>query len=146
MEEAQENYSQEDEVRGINVHLSIEGTNSNGHGEERNENMNMDATITNLQKDVQIHKADNERLMKPKEQQDDFNMKLLEGLNIIEKKLDKESGSSKSGSHKSHDEKRKSRSFRRHHHHSSRHSNKRSHKISSPSLVRKHKRSGVDEL
>jgi hypothetical protein len=68
MEEAQGNYSHEDEVRGMDVHLSIEGTNSNGHGEERDENMNMAKTIKTLQKDVQIHKADNERLMRAEEQ------------------------------------------------------------------------------
>ena len=84
----------------MDVHLGMEGTNSNGHGEERNEDMNMDETIKNLQKDVQSHKSNNGRLMKAKEQQDDFNMKLLEGLNIIENKLVKESGSSKSRSHK----------------------------------------------
>ena len=48
MEEAQENYSQQDESRGVDVHLDIEGMNSNGHGEERNENMNMVETIKNL--------------------------------------------------------------------------------------------------
>jgi hypothetical protein len=107
MEEAQGNYSHQDESRVVDVHLGIEGMNSNGHGEERNENMNMAETIKNLQKDVQIHKADNERLMKSKEQQDDFNMNLLEGLNRIEKKLVKESGSCKSRSHKPSEEKRK---------------------------------------
>jgi hypothetical protein len=66
MEEAQGNYSQEDEVRGLDVHLSIDGTNSNGHGEERNENMNMAETIKKLQKDVQSHKGDNERFMRAK--------------------------------------------------------------------------------
>jgi hypothetical protein len=39
--------------------LGMEGTNSNGHGEERNEDMNMVETIKNLQKDVQIYKDDN---------------------------------------------------------------------------------------
>ena len=67
MEETQDNYSQEDEVMGMDAHLSIEGTNSNGHGEERDENMNMAETIKNLHKDVQIHKYDNERLMRAKE-------------------------------------------------------------------------------
>jgi hypothetical protein len=67
MEEAQGNYSQEDESRGMDVHLGMEGTNSNEHGEERNEDMNMAETIKNLQKDVQSHKDDNERLMKAKE-------------------------------------------------------------------------------
>jgi hypothetical protein len=69
-------------------------------------------------------------------------VKLLESLNIIENKLDKESGSNKSRNHRSHDEKIKARSVSRHHHHSPRNSNKRSHISSSPSLVRKYKGSG----
>jgi hypothetical protein len=73
-------------------------------------------------------------------------MKLLEGLNRIEKKLVKESGLRKSGSHKPSDEKRKERSVSRHHHHSQRHLTKRACINSSPSPVRRHKRSGVDEL
>jgi hypothetical protein len=67
-------------------------------------------------------------------------------LNRIENKLDKESGSSKYGSHRPSDDKRRAISVSRHHHHSPRHSNKRAHNSSSPSPVRKHKRSGVDEL
>jgi hypothetical protein len=100
MDDAQEAYSQEDEIRGMNVQLGMEGTNSNGHGEEKDDNMNMVETIRNLQKYVQSHKVDNERLMKSKEQQEDFNMKLMKSLDIIENKLDKESGSNKSGSHR----------------------------------------------
>jgi hypothetical protein len=146
MEESQGTYSQEDEIRGMDVHLGIKGTNSNGHGDERNENMNMAETIRKLQKDVQSHKDDNERLLKSKEQQDDFNMNLLQILNIIKNKLDKESGSSKSGSHGPLDEKTRERSVSRHHHHSPRHSNKREHSSSSPSPFKKNKRSGVDEL
>jgi hypothetical protein len=57
--------------------LGIEGTNSNGHGEGRDENMNMVETIETLQKDVQSHKYDNERLMIAKEKQDEFNVKLM---------------------------------------------------------------------
>jgi hypothetical protein len=67
MEEAQGTYIQEDEIRGIDVHLGIEGTNSNGQGEGRDENMNMVETIKNFQKDFQIHKDDNERIMRAKE-------------------------------------------------------------------------------
>jgi hypothetical protein len=52
----------------VDVHLGMEGTNSNIHGEERNEDMNMVETIKKLHKDVQSHKVDNERLMKAKEQ------------------------------------------------------------------------------
>jgi hypothetical protein len=84
--------------------------------------------------------------MRAKEQQKDFNMNLMQILNIIKKKLDKESGSSKSGSHMPPDQKIRTRSVNRHQHHSSRHSNKRSHNSSSPSPIRNHKRSGVDEL
>jgi hypothetical protein len=146
MEEAQGTYSQEYEIIGMDVHLGIEGTNSNGHGGEKDENLTMAETIKNFQKDVQSHKVDNERLMRAKEQQDDFNMKLLESLNRIEKKLDKESGSRKSGSHKSPDGKRRTRSVSKNHHHSPRHSNKRSHSSSSPSPVRNHKRYEVEEL
>jgi len=99
-----------------------------------------------LQTDVQSDKADNERLMKAKEQQEDFNMKLMKSLDKIEKNLDKESGSSKSGSHGTPEGKGRSRSDSRHHYHSQRHSNRRAHISSSPSRVRKHRRSGVDEL
>jgi hypothetical protein len=67
MEDTQGAYNQEDEIRGMDVHMGIEGTNSNGHGEGKEENMNMVETIKNLQKYVQIHKDDNERLMKAKE-------------------------------------------------------------------------------
>ena len=67
MEEAQGTYNQGDEIRGMDVHLGIEGTNSNGHGEGRDENMNMVETIKNLEKDVQRHKYDNEMIMRAKE-------------------------------------------------------------------------------
>jgi hypothetical protein len=67
-------------------------------------------------------------------------------LNIIENKLDKESGSSKSGSLRSPDEKRRTISVSRHHRHSPRHFNKRAHNNSSQSPIMKHERSRVDEL
>jgi hypothetical protein len=60
--------------------------------------------------------------------------------------LDKESGSRKYGSHRPPDEKITTRSVSRNHHHSPRHSNKREQNNSSPSPIRKHKSSGVDEL
>ena len=73
-------------------------------------------------------------------------MKLLEGLNRIEKKLVKESDSSRSESHKSSEDKGKVKSASRHHHHPLRHSHKRAGNISSLSPIRRYKRSGVDEL
>jgi hypothetical protein len=62
-----EAYIQEDEIRGMDFHMGIEGTNSNGHGEGKEESMNLVDTIKNFQKDVQSYKVDNERLMKLKE-------------------------------------------------------------------------------
>jgi hypothetical protein len=59
MEEAQGTYIQQYESGGMVVHLGIEGRNSNGHEEGRDENMNMEETIKNLQKDVQSNKSDN---------------------------------------------------------------------------------------
>jgi hypothetical protein len=72
-------------------------------------------------------------------------MKLMQSLERIEKKLDKESESTKSGSQGSPGDKRRT-SVSRHHCHSSRHSNKRAHNNSSTSPVRKHKRYGVYEI
>ena len=73
-------------------------------------------------------------------------MKLLEGLNIIEKKLAKESDSSRFESHKSSEEKREVKSASRHHHHSHRHSHKRAGNSSSLSPVIRYKRSRMDDL
>jgi len=70
----------------------------------------------------------------------------MKRLDKIEKKLDKESGSSKSRSHETPEKKGSSRNGSRHHRHSQKHSHRRSHSSSSPSPVRKHRRSGVDEL
>jgi hypothetical protein len=129
------------------VSLSNEGTNSNVHEEGKEESMNLVETIKIMQKDVQIYKVDNERLMRVKEQQEGFNIKLMQSLDIIEKKMDKETESRKLGSHGSHDESRLTRSVGRNHHHSPRKSTRRAHSISSPSPIRKHKRRPrIDEL
>jgi hypothetical protein len=58
--------------------------------------MNLVETIKSFQMDVLSHKADNERLMKSKEQHEDFNIKLMHSLDIIEKNMDKQTDSSKS--------------------------------------------------
>jgi hypothetical protein len=114
--------------------MGNERTESNGHKEGKEESMNLVETIKSLQKYVQSYKVDNERLMKSKEQQDGFNIKLLQSLDIIEKKMDKKTKSSKSKSHRSHDKIRETRSVDRHHQHSPRHLVRGAHSISSPSL------------
>jgi hypothetical protein len=60
--------------------------------------------------------------------------------------LDKESGSNKSGSHRSLDVKRREGSGNKHHQHSRRHSKRRPHNSSSPYPTRNHRISKVDEL
>jgi hypothetical protein len=84
--------------------------------------------------------------MKAREKQGEFNIKLIQRMERIEKKLDKDNDSSRSGSHRFPNEKRKSRSVGRHHHHSQGNSKMRLHNSSSPSPTRKHRSSGVDEL
>jgi hypothetical protein len=73
-------------------------------------------------------------------------MKLIQSLEIIENKLDKESGSNKLGSHGTPEKKGRSRSGSIHHHHSQKNSHRLSQSSSSPSPIKKHKRYGVDEL
>jgi hypothetical protein len=72
------------------VHMGNEGTHSNGHGEGREESMNLVETIKIRKKDVMSYKVDNERLMKYKEQDEGFNIKLMQILDIIENNMDKE--------------------------------------------------------
>jgi hypothetical protein len=67
MEYTQGYYNQDDEIRGMYVNMCNEGTNSNGHGEGKEERMNLVETIKILQTKVQSFKDDNERLMKSKE-------------------------------------------------------------------------------
>jgi hypothetical protein len=67
MEDTQGAYIQEYEIKEMYVHMCNEGTNSNGHGEGKEEIMNLVEAIKSLQKDVQSYKVDNERLMKDTE-------------------------------------------------------------------------------
>jgi hypothetical protein len=102
------------------------------HGEGKEESINLVETIKSLQRYVLRYKVDNERLMKYQEQQNGFNIKLLQSLDKIEKKVYKETDSSKSKDHRSHVKKEEYRSDGRHNHHSPRHSIRR--EYSSPSL------------
>jgi hypothetical protein len=79
-------------------------------------------TIKSLQRYVLSYKSDNGRIMKVKEQQGVFNIKLLEILDRIKNKMDKGTELSKSKSHRSHDKKEEYISIDRHPNHSPRHS------------------------
>jgi hypothetical protein len=85
--------------------------------------------------------------MKSKEKHKYFNIKLMKILDRIEKMMGNDIDSSRSISHRYHDERERTISVGRNHHHSLRHLTKISHRISSPSPVRKYKKmSRVDEL
>ena len=71
---------------------------------------------------------------------------MLKNLEKIEKKLEKESDSSKTGSRRTPERKRRLRSGSRHRRHSPKHSSKKACSSLSPYPTRKHRRSGVDEL
>jgi hypothetical protein len=73
-------------------------------------------------------------------------LKLIRSLDRIEKKLERECDTRKTGSCRTPERKRGSRSVRRYHHHSPKHPSKEAPSSSSPSPTRKHRRSGVDEL
>jgi subtilase family serine protease len=68
MEEAQNASSSKNEARGMDVCLGIEGSNSNGHGEEIDKEGSMMKIIERLQKYVQTHRVDNRNLMKARDQ------------------------------------------------------------------------------
>jgi hypothetical protein len=55
MEEAQNASSLENDVKGMDFHLGVERSNSNGHGEEIDEEGHMMKIIERLQKDAQTH-------------------------------------------------------------------------------------------
>jgi hypothetical protein len=48
MEEAQNDFSSENEAKEMDVHLGVEGSNSNGHGEEIDKEGNMMKIIERL--------------------------------------------------------------------------------------------------
>jgi hypothetical protein len=52
--------------------------------------MNWIETVKIFHKYVQSYKDDNERLMRAKAQQDDFNFKLMQSLEKIENNMDKD--------------------------------------------------------
>lgn len=122
----------------MDIHLGVEGSNFNGHGEELDKEGNMMQIIEKLQKDAQTHRVDIRNLRKAQEKQGEFNVKLLKSLERIENKLEKESDSSKTWSRRTPEKKRRSRSARRHRRCSPKHSNKETHISSSHQIWRRY--------
>jgi hypothetical protein len=146
MEEVQIASNSENEREGRNVNLGVEGSNSNGKGKEMDKEGHMMKIIERFQKDSQARRVDRRNLMRIRDRQGEFNLKMLKNLERIERKLEKESDTRKTGSRRTLDRKRISRSGSRHHRRSPNHSDNEAHSSSSPSPTRKHRRSGVDEL
>jgi hypothetical protein len=146
MEEVQIASNSENEREGRKVNLGFEGSNSNGQGKEMDKEGHMMKIIEILQKDAQAHRADSRKLMKVRDRQGEFNLRMLKSLERIEKKLEKESDSRKTESHRTPERKRRSRSVSRHRRRSPKHSNREAHSSSSPSPTRKHRIFGMDEL
>jgi hypothetical protein len=146
MEEVWIASNSENEREGRNVNLGVEGSNSNGQGKEMDKEGHMMKIIERLQKDAQARRDDSRKLMKVRDKQGEFNLRMLKSLERIEKKLEKESDSSKTESRRTPERKRRSRSVSRHRRRSPKHSSREAHSSSSPSPTRKHRRSGMDEL
>jgi hypothetical protein len=90
--------SSEKEREGMDVHLEFEGSNSNGLRKEMDKEGNMMKIVEKLQKDAQTHRTDSRNLRKIWDKQGEFNLKLLKSLERIEKKLEKEGDSRRTGS------------------------------------------------
>jgi hypothetical protein len=102
--------------------------------------------IKRLQKDAQARLANSRKLMKIRDRQGEFNLKMLKSLERIEKKLEKGSDTRKSRSVRTPKGRRRWRSGNRHYYLSPKHSSKETHSSSSPSPTRKHQKYGKDEL
>jgi hypothetical protein len=146
MEEVRIASNSENEREGRDVNLGVEGLNSNGHGRELDKEGHVMKIIERLKKYAQAHRDDSRNLMRVRDQQGEFNLKMLKSLEIIERKLEKESDTKKTGIPRTPKRKRRLRSGSRNRRRSPKHSGKEAHSSSSPSPTRKHRRSGVDEL
>ena len=136
----------EDEHKGKDVNLGVEGSNSNGHGKEMDKEGHIMKILEGLQREAKERRADSRKLMKVKDRQGKLNLKFLQSLERIEKKLEKGRDSSTTESHRDHGGRSRSRSGSRNYHLSLKHSSRETHSSSSPSPTRKHQKFGKDEL
>ena len=79
----------EDEQEGKDVNLGVEGSNSNGHGKEKDKEENIMKILEGLQRKAKARRDDSRKLMKVKDRQGKLNLKFLQSLERIEKKLEK---------------------------------------------------------
>ena len=88
IEYAWRTYSYDDEFGVLYVFYGVDGS------KYKENHIKMVETIKGLQKCIYFYEVDNEMIMKDQEKQDDFNVKLMKSLEIIEKKMCKETESS----------------------------------------------------
>jgi hypothetical protein len=134
----------ENKIKGRDANFGVVVSNSYGHRGELYKEGHVMKIIEILQKDAQARRADSRKLMRVRDRQGEFNLKMLKNLERIERKLEKESDISKTRSRKTPERKRRSRSGSRHRHLSPKHSDKEAHSGSIPSPTKKNRRSGVD--
>jgi hypothetical protein len=136
----------EDEQEGKYVNQGVEGSSFNGHGKEMDKEGHMMKIIEGLQREAKECRADSQKLMKVRDRQGKLNLRFLQSLEIIEKKIEKGRDSSTMESRRTHGRRSRSRSGSRHHSRSQRRSGSKAHSSSSPSPTRKHQKSGREEL
>jgi hypothetical protein len=78
-----------DEREGKDVNMGVEGSNSNGHGKEKDKEGHIMKIIEGLQREAKARRADSRKLMKVRDRQGELNLKFLKSLERIEKKLEK---------------------------------------------------------
>jgi hypothetical protein len=135
-----------DEREGKDVNMGVEGSNSSGHGKEKDKEGHIMKIIEGLQREAKALQANSQKLMKVRDRQGELNLKFLKSLERIEKKLEKGRDSSMTESRRTNGRRRRSRSGSRHLSRSQRHSDRKTHSSSSPSPTRKHRKSGKEEL
>jgi hypothetical protein len=77
-----------DEREGKDVNVEVEGSNSDGHGKEKDKEGHIMKIIEGLQREAQARRADSRKLMKVRDRQGVLNLKFLKSLERIERKLE----------------------------------------------------------
>jgi hypothetical protein len=126
----------EDEREGKDDNLGVEGSNSNGHGKEKDKEEHIMKILEGLQREAKARRDDSRKLMKVRDRQGALNLKFLKILERIEKKLEKGRDSGMTESRRTHGRRSRSRSGSQHLSRSQRRSDSKTHSSSSPSPTR----------
>jgi hypothetical protein len=99
-----------DEQEGKDVNLGVEGSNSNGHGKEKDKEEHIMKILEGLQREAKACRDDSRNLMKVRDRRGELNLKFLKRLERIEKKVEKGRDSSTMESRRTHGRRGSSRS------------------------------------